>query len=342
MADLFESLSHADEAGLYYVSDARPGITRRRRGRGFSYHRPDGGLVDEAERERIGGLVIPPAWRDVWICPHPDGHLLATGRDDKDRKVYLYHPRWREVRDADKYHRLADFGRVVPRVRERVEDDLRKRGLPKEKVIAAVVHLLDETLIRVGNDAYAEANESFGLTTLRSDHASISGTTLELEFVGKHGREQEVALRDPRLARIAKQCQELPGEDLFQYLDDDEVVDVTSTHVNEYLREVAGGTFTAKDFRTWGGTVVAAETLVATGGAEGKEEREVDREVLAAIDAAAERLGNTRAVCRSCYVHPKVEEAHRDGSLLDAWRSSRSRPRFSRGESTLLKVLDDG
>jgi DNA topoisomerase I len=339
MADLYEALQHADEAELYYVTDARPGISRRRRGKGFSYTHPDGTKVGDETRTWIETqLVIPPAWTDVWICPNPDGHLLATGRDAKGRKVYLYHPRWREVRDSNKYHRLRDFGRKVPDIRERVEADLSGRGLSRRRVLAAVVDLLDQTLIRIGNEAYAEENSSYGLTTLQDDHACVTGGTIQLEFAAKHGVEQRIAVRDPRLARIVKQCQDLPGEELFQYLDDGEVVDVTSTDVNAYLREATGGPFTAKDFRTWGGTVVAAESLAGAGPASTK--READKKVLAAVDTAAEALGNTRTVCRNCYVHPGVEEAYRDGSLLEAWKGSRASTRFSRGESCVLKVLE--
>ncbi len=329
----------AEEAGLRYVNDAMPGITRRRQGKGFSYRWPDGSLVSDCERERIAAIAIPPAWTDVWICPRPDGHIQATGRDDRGRKQYRYHPRWREVRDATKYESLAAFGRALPEVRARVDADLGRRGLPEEKVLAAVVRLLDETLIRIGNDEYAEANESYGLTTLQDDHAEISGATLALEFGGKSGTEFDVVVRDRRLARIVKQCQDLPGEDLFQYLDGDRVVDVTSTHVNAYLREVAGADRSAKDFRTWGGTVVAAETLVGLGAYATKKEAE--HNLLVAVDAAADRLGNTRAVCRSCYVHPRVPEAYIDGSLADAWRTARAAPRLSRSEKTVLQVLEE-
>ncbi len=329
----------AEEAGLRYVNDAMPGITRRRQGKGFSYRWPDGSLVSDCERERIAAIAIPPAWTDVWICPRPDGHIQATGRDDRGRKQYRYHPRWREVRDATKYESLAAFGRALPEVRARVDADLGRRGLPEEKVLAAVVRLLDETLIRIGNDEYAEANESYGLTTLQDDHAEISGATLALEFGGKSGTEFDVVVRDRRLARIVKQCQDLPGEDLFQYLDGDRVVDVTSTQVNAYLREVAGADRSAKDFRTWGGTVVAAETLVDLGAYATKKEAE--HNLLVAVDAAADRLGNTRAVCRSCYVHPRVPEAYIDGSLTDAWRTARAAPRLSRSEKTVLQVLEE-
>ncbi|HSH22645.1 MAG TPA: hypothetical protein VK975_01115, partial [Acidimicrobiales bacterium] len=309
---LTEAAVAADEAGLRYVSDAMPGLTRRRQGRGFSYRRPDGSLVGERERARIEAIVIPPAWTDVWICPWENGHIQATGRDDRGRKQYRYHARWREVRDATKYDSLASFGRTLPEVRARVEADMTRRGLPEEKVLAAVVRLLDETLIRIGNDEYAETNESYGLTTLQDDHAEVVGSSLALEFGGKSGTEFDVVVRDRRLARIVKQCQDLPGEDLFQYVDGDRIVDVTSTHVNAYLREVAGPDRSAKDFRTWGGTVVAAETLAGVGGYSTKTE--ADRNVVAAIDAAAERLGNTRAVCRSCYVHPRIPEAYVEGA----------------------------
>jgi DNA topoisomerase-1 len=335
-----DALCAAEDAGLRYVSDTAPGITRRRRGQGFSYHRPDGSLIDDpAERARIESLAVPPAWTNVWICPRPDGHIQATGRDDRGRKQYRYHPRWREVRDANKYAGLLDFGRALPGIREQIEADLRRPHLPEEKVLAVVVRLLDEALIRIGNDEYADANDSYGLTTLQDDHASITGARLQLEFEAKSGAEFDVVLRDRRLARIVKQCQELPGEDLFQYVDGGRVVDVTSTHVNDYLRRLTGGSHTAKDFRTWGGTVVAAEALVELGGY--RTAREADRNVLVAIDAAAERLGNTRTVCRNCYVHPRVPESYRDGSLDGAWAASRTTPTMRRGERTVLKVLED-
>ncbi len=331
----------AVDAGLRYVSDLKPGITRRRQGKGFSYRRADGSVVtDPKERARIDAIAIPPAWTDVWICLRPDGHIQATGRDDRGRKQYRYHPRWREVRDTAKFDSLADFGRVLPDVRAQVDADLALPGLPQEKVLAAVVHLLDETLIRIGNDEYAVTNDSYGLTTIEHDHAQVHGGVLELEFGGKSGTEFEVVVHDRRLAHIVRQCQELPGEDLFQYLDGDRVVDITSTHVNDYLRSLAGGDRTAKDFRTWGGTVVAAETLVGLGPV--TTAKEADRNTLVAVDAAAERLGNTRAVARSSYVHPQVGETYRDGSLAEAWRRSRAAPRLSRAERTVLKVLEAG
>ena len=338
MADLFESLSDADDAGLYYVVDTAPGITRRKRGKGFSYHDVDGKPVDKKTKEWIESIVIPPAWTDVWISPLRDGHIMATGRDARGRKQYRYHPRWREVRDGNKYYRLIDFAQALPALRKRLDEHLRLPGLPRDRVLAAVVKLLDETLIRVGNDEYAVLNESYGLTTMQDEHAVVDGSLIRFEFTGKSGVEAEIDLKDRRLARIVQACQELPGEELFQYLDDDgNQVDVSSSHVNGYLRELTGATFTAKDFRTWGGTVVAAETLVELGPP--TSEKEAEKQVIEAVDAAAAKLGNTRTVCRTCYVHPAIPEAHLDGSLHDAWRSTRSTAACRRGERAVLKVL---
>jgi DNA topoisomerase-1 len=340
VADLFEALSDADDAGLFYVNDEAPGLARRKRGKGFSYHDLDGKAVDADTKAWIESLAIPPAWTDVWICPLRDGHILATGRDAKGRKQYRYHPRWREVRDSNKYFRLVDFATVLPSVRKKVDANLALAGLPRDKVLSAVVKLLDETLIRVGNDEYAVLNDSYGLTTMQEEHATVEGSLVRFEFTGKSGIEAEIDLKDRRLAGIVKACQDLPGHELFQYVDDDgSVIDVNSAHVNTYLRELTGGAFTAKDFRTWGGTVVAAETLVELGPP--STEKEAERQIIAAVDAAAEKLGNTRAVCRSCYVHPAVPEAHVDGSLLAAWRSTRGSAACRRGERTVLKVLKD-
>ena len=340
MALSAEALAAADDAGLYYVSDLQPGITRRRRGpRGWSYHRPDGSVIDdEGERARIATIAVPPAWTDVWISPIADGHIQATGRDAKGRKQYRYHPRWREVRDSTKYHRLSDFGTALPGIRKRLDRDLGRRGLPLNKVLAAVVRLLDVTLVRIGNEEYAEQNESFGLTTLQDDHASIEGSLIAFDFRGKSGIEREVDFRDRRLARIVQQCQDLPGEDLFQYLDDaGETCDVTSTHVNEYLRAMTDATFTAKDFRTWGGTVVAAEALAEIGPP--KSKAAAKRNFLAAVDAAADRLGNTRSVARASYVHPRINDAYLDGSLAEAWDKAKDAPRFTKCEGAVLTVL---
>ena len=308
----------AEEAGLRYVSDTGPGIRRRRTGKSFLYVAPDGNRITDPDRLAwIKRLAIPPAWTDVWICPIKRGHIQATGRDARGRKVYRYHPRWRTVRDEAKYGRLVEFARALPRIRRRTGRDLRRRGLPREKVLALVVRLLEETLIRVGNDEYARENRSFGLSTLRDRHARVSGSEVRFTFRGKHGKEHEIGVRDRRLARLVKQCQDLPGQELFQYLDaDGSRVDVTSGDVNEYLREISGEDFTAKDFRTWAGTVAAAMAL--------QEFHEVDDEagrkkaVVRAIENVAERLGNTPTVCRACYVHPEVIDRYLDGTMVDA------------------------
>jgi DNA topoisomerase-1 len=309
------------------VTDVVPGITRRRAGKGFSYRGPgDEPIRDRAEIERIKALAIPPAWTDVWICPRPNGHIQATGRDARGRKQYRYHPRWRAVRDENKYGRLITFGRRLPAIRARVDEDLSGRGLPRDKVLAAAVRLLDDTLIRVGNPEYARTNESFGLTTLQDEHVEIDGADLRFSFRGKSGKDHDVAFRDRRLARVVKACQDLPGQDLFQYLGEDgQQRTIASEDVNEYLREVAGTDYTAKDFRTWGGTVLAAEALVRLGPA--KTQAEARRIVVAAIKEVAGHLRNTAAVCRSCYVHPGILESYEDGSLTGYWEQRVARAR---------------
>jgi DNA topoisomerase-1 len=281
---------------------------------------------------RIRSLVIPPAWTDVWICPDPRGHLQATGRDARGRKQYRYHPRWREVRDEDKYGRLAEFGRALPAIRRRVARDLGRQGLPREKVLAAVVKLLETTFIRVGNDEYARQNRSFGLTTMRDGHVRVTGSKVKFLFRGKSGVQHELELDDRRLARIVRQCRDLPGQELFQYLDaSGRPVDVGSDDVNAYLKEITGTDFTSKDFRTWAGTVLAAQLLCvcepcasATAG---------KKAIVTAIDQVAKRLGNTRAVCRKCYVHPAVIDAYLDGSI------ARAMARPTESEAALLRLL---
>jgi DNA topoisomerase-1 len=304
-------------AGLRHSSDDRPGISRRRAGRGFAYRDADGRPVRDRETlDRIRSIVIPPAWMDVWICPWPNGHLQATGRDARGRKQYRYHPRYRSRRNEAKFERLIAFAKALPAIRERVDADLARSGLPREKVIAAVVRLLELTLIRVGNDEYARLNRSFGLTTLRDRHARVDGSEVRFRFRGKSGRQHEVGLRDRRLANVVKRCRDLPGQELFQYVDaDGEPRDVASDDVNAYLAEIAPGV-TAKDFRTWAGTVLAWRALSALG--EGATEREKRRNVAAAIEATAENLGNTAAVARSAYVHPAVVDAYLDGRLRSA------------------------
>jgi len=308
-------LEDVEAAGLSYVSDQDPGITRRPAGSGFNYRRADGSAVtDERTLDRIRQLAIPPAWADVWISPRANGHIQATGRDQKGRKQYRYHDGWREVRDGHKYDRLIAFGRALPKLRARVEADLAKRGLPREKVLAAVIRVMEITLIRVGNEEYAKANRSFGLTTLRDRHAKVRGGSAEFEFRGKSGKMHKTGFRDRRLAGVVKACQDLPGQRLFQYLDDEgnrHVVE--SGDVNAYLREVLGDDFSAKDFRTWAGTVSAARALAllpACGSA-----AEAKRNVNTCVKAVAGVLGNTAAVCRKAYIHPVVLEAYAEGQL---------------------------
>ena len=316
--ELADPEASAEEAGLRYVTDSGPGIRRRRAGKGWTYIGTDGMRITDPDRVAwINRLAIPPAWTDVWICPVKRGHIQATGRDARGRKVYRYHPRWREVRDEAKYGRLVEFARALPRIRRRTERDLRRRGLPREKVLALVVRLLEETLIRVGNDEYARDNRSFGLSTLRDRHVEVRGESITFSFRGKSGKDHEIGVRDRRLARLVKQCQDIPGQELFQYYDaDGSRVDVTSGDVNDYLREISGDDFTAKDFRTWAGTVAAAMAL--------QEFLEIDDEagrkkaVVAAIETVAEQLGNTPTVCRACYVHPEVIDRYLDGTMIDA------------------------
>ncbi|HEY7634448.1 MAG TPA: DNA topoisomerase IB [Gemmatimonadales bacterium] len=306
------------DAGLRYVSDSAPGIRRLRSGKGFRYVGPDGRAVrDPGTLNRIRSLAIPPAYTDVWISPSPNGHIQATGRDARGRKQYRYHPRWREVRDETKYGRMLDFSAALPRIRRRVERDLGLAGLPREKVLATVVRLLECTGIRVGNDEYARANGSFGLTTLRDDHVEISGSTLRFQFRGKSGKTHKVALSDPRLARIVRRCQALPGEELFQYVDEaGEQQTIGSGDVNDYLREISGEEFTAKDFRTWWGTTLALAALLTMDPP--SSEREAKSRIIQVVDEVAQQLNNTRAVCRKYYVHPAVLESFSDGKLLEA------------------------
>ena len=305
----------ARASGLRYTTDTRPGFTRHKRGRGFTYRDRDGNTIrDEEVLERIRKIVIPPAWTDVWISPWPNGHLQATGRDARGRKQYRYHPRWRERRGAENFARMIAFAKALPRIRRRAERDLARRGLPREKVLGAVIRLLELTLIRVGNDEYARLNKSFGLTTMRDRHAKIRGSEVQFRFRGKGGIVHEVGLRDRRLAGIVRRCQELPGQELFQYVDEDGVVrDVTSDDINDYLREISGGDFTAKDFRTWAGTLLAYRALRAL---QPEEQGAAARKnVVEAMKVTAERLGNTPAVARGSYVHPAVLEAYLEGSL---------------------------
>ncbi len=309
-----DSREAARAAGLRFCTDARPGITRRRRGKGFSYHAPDGTPIRDPDVvDRIKRLAIPPAWTDVWICPWPNGHIQATGRDARGRKQHRYHPDWRAHRDEEKYGRLIAFADALPRIRERVDKDLARPGLPREKVLATVVRLLELTLIRVGNDEYTRLNNSYGLTTLRDRHVNVAGSAVRFRFRGKGGKEHEVGLRDRRLAALVRRCQELPGQELFQYEEDGVIRDVTSDDVNAYIREIAGDGFSAKDFRTWAGTVLAYRALRGLEPAE--DDRRTRRNVVEAIRQTAGFLGNTAAVARASYVHPAVLEAYVDGQI---------------------------
>jgi len=311
-----EYVSSAQAVGLKYVTDAMPGIRRKRHGRGFSYVDPEGRVIRErAAIRRFRSLVIPPAWTDVWICPEPDGHLQVTARDLRGRKQYRYHPSFREHRDGTKFERMLSLSDVLPKIRERVEHDIALPGLARDKVMATLVWLLERTLIRVGSTEYAKANKSFGLTTLRRRHVQIAGSTLRFDFRGKSGVVHEVAVADRRIARIVQRCRDLPGQELFQYVDDDgRRQSVEAEDVNAYLRAVAGREVTAKDFRTWAGTMLVAEFLRAIGPARTKKEAE--RNVVQAIDRTAERLGNTRSVCRKYYIHPALIGAYLEGSVL--------------------------
>lgn len=315
----------AKEAGLRYVHVDRPGISRHRAGKGFFYRDANGErIIDKKTIDRIKSLAIPPAWEDVWICPSPSGHIQATGRDQRDRKQYRYHPKWREIRDETKYEHMIAFGKALPGIRERVEADLRRHGLPKEKVLATIVRLLETTLIRVGNDRYAKENKSFGLTTMRDKHVDAEGSTVAFSFNGKSGIEHEIELHDKQLAKIVKRCQDLPGQELFQYIAEDgtrQLID--SDDVNTYLREISGENFTAKDFRTWAGTILAAEALA--GFEEFDSETRAKANVVEAIDSVASRLGNTRTICRNCYVHPAVIDAYLAGDTVESIKQRASK-----------------
>jgi DNA topoisomerase I len=328
-----DPVESARMAGLRYVSDEARGLRRVRSGKGFRYLDAEGRAVrDAAALARIRSLVIPPAWTNVWICPLAHGHLQATGRDARGRKQYRYHPRWRAVRDETKYHRMIPFARALPRIRGRVETDLRRAGLPREKVLATVVQLLETTLIRVGNEEYARANKSYGLTTLRNHHVEVDGARLRFEFRGKSGKHHTVEIGDRRLARIVGKMQSLPGHELFQYLDDDgERHAVGSEDVNQYLREITNDDFTAKDFRTWAGTVLAAHLLAG--------QKRSRKQLARALERVAQCLGNTQAVCRKCYVHPAVIDGYLDGTLEDAL-ARKVAVKLHESEAAVLALLE--
>ncbi len=337
----------AEEAGLRYVSGEGPGYTRKRRGKKFVYFDTAGKEIkDEARILRLNRLAIPPAYKDVWICPTANGHLQATGIDDRGRKQYRYHERWRQQRDENKYEKMVLFGRTLPKIRRRLTRDLKKRGLPREKVLATVVELLERTFIRVGNQEYAKENKSFGLTTLRNRHVDVKGGTVRFQFRGKSGVEHDIDIEDRRVAKVVKKLQELPGQEVFQYLDEEgERHHVTSDDVNTYLHEITGEEFTAKDFRTWAGTVMAAMALQAQEAFENKSQAK--KNVKAAISAVAHMLGNTPTVCRKCYVHPAVLETYLDGSLIEGLKRQteetleKSLKQLRSEEAAVLSFLQD-
>jgi len=315
-----DALLTAKEAGLRYVSDEVPGLSRKKSGPTFVYSDAHPRRIrDAATLARIKRLAIPPAWKEVWICPHATGHIQATGRDERGRKQYRYHSDWRTARDGNKYERMIDFGRALPKIRRRVDQDLKRRGLGREKVLAAMVRLLETTLVRVGNEEYARANGSIGLSTMRDRHVKISRGTLHFEFRGKSGKEHEIDLHDPRLAAIVHQVQDLPGQELFQYVDEmGEQHNITSDGVNAYLRETAGDSFSAKDFRTWSGTLLAALALQEF--AQFDTKAQAKKNLLVAIEKVAARLGNTPAVCRKCYIHPVVLNSYLEGATVEIIR----------------------
>jgi DNA topoisomerase-1 len=336
-----QSSESAVVAGLRYVSDAAPGISRRRAGGGFVFIGLDGKPIRDANQlNRIKALAIPPAWTNVWICPTANGHLQATGRDAKRRKQYRYHSRWRQVRDETKYTRLISFGESLSTIRKRTRRDLALTGLPRHRVLGTVVQLLEKALIRIGNECYARSNGSFGLTTLRNRHVTVKGSALRFDFKGKSGKKHSVDVDDLRLAKVVKRCQDLPGYELFQYEDEDgEYQSVDSADVNEYLREISGRDFSAKDFRTWAGTVVTAMALDELGPAD--SEREAKKNIATAVDRAAGQLGNTPAVCRKCYIHPDILAAYQDGGLgpLTVAKASARLPLLTPEESAVLMLL---
>ncbi|HJU73743.1 MAG TPA: DNA topoisomerase IB [Gemmatimonadaceae bacterium] len=328
-------------AQLRYVRDQSPGIRRLRTGRGFTYRDAMGSpITDKPTLARIRALVIPPAWTDVWICSVPNGHLQATGRDARRRKQYRYHPRWRQVRNETKYERLIPFAATLPRIRQQVKEHLALPGLPREKVLAMIVRLLETTFIRVGNEEYARSNGSYGLTTLRNHHVRIDRGRTELRFKGKSGKPHGVAVTDRRLARLVRQLRDLPGQELFQYLDETETPQpIDSADVNQYLREISGEDFSAKDFRTWAGTLLAARHLAGCTSDNGTEAKAY---AVAAIKDVAQQLGNTVAVCRSCYIHPLVLNALGDAATAARWRRmalGKSRNGLNAEERRLVRFL---
>ena len=339
-AELVDPVASARAAGLRYVSDQSPGLRRKRAGKGFTYVDSGGRTLRDAETiDRIKRLAVPPAWTDVWICPDPRGHLQATGRDVRGRKQYRYHARWREVRDAVKYDRMLAFAESLPKIREQTDRDLERPGLPREKVLATIVRLLEDTRIRIGNDEYRKENGSYGLTTLRNRHVNVIGAEVRFTFRGKSGKQHTIELHDRRMARIIKRFLEIPGQELFKYVDSDgEVKAIDSADVNEYLHQISGEDFTAKDFRTWAGTILAARFLREA--AEAMNTRGAKKHIVRAIARVAEELGNTAAVAKKGYIHPAVIAAYLSGGLEPISEKDDPDPyRLSAEERSLLALL---
>jgi DNA topoisomerase-1 len=343
-----DPIAAAKSAGLHYVNDGDAGITRIASGRDFRYQNPQGRrITDPVTLGRIKRLAIPPAWTDVWICPRDDGHIQATGRDARKRKQYRYHPDWRAIRDETKYERMIAFGKALPKIRRHVARDLKRPGLGREKILATMVRLLETTLVRVGNEEYARANGSIGLSTMQDRHVAVKRGTLQFQFKGKSGKHHDIELHDPRLAKIVQRVQDLPGQELFQYIDENgQQQDVKSEDVNAYLREIAGTEFSAKDFRTWAGTVLAAIALQQFERFDTKTQAK--KNLVAAIERVAERLGNTPAVCRKCYIHPVILESYLDGRTVDVILKktedalSSGLSSLSGAEGAVLAFLEDG
>lgn len=342
---IIDPVESAKAVGLRYVSDTTPGIQRQYENEEFCYIDPKGKQIcDDAELSRFKALVIPPAWTNVWICPLPHGHLQATGRDAKGRKQYRYHAHWRNIRSQTKFNRMIAFGEALPKIRKRIENDLSLSGLPREKVLATVVKLLEITKIRVGNEEYAQTNKSFGLTTMRDRHADVSGSRLRFKFRGKSGVDHDIELSDRRLAKIVKSCRDIPGQELFQYIDDaGQHQPIDSGAINDYLREITNLDFTAKDFRTWAGTVLAAQELNNMGAFE--SQTEAKKNVTQAIKDVAKQLGNRPATCRKYYVHPAIIDAYMDESLFQALKTTTSKKEDSplelrSEEKAVLKLLE--
>ena len=335
----------ARAASLRYVTDTGAGISRHKRSAGFAYLDPQGARIsDAAEKARIDGIGIPPAWTSVWISPHANGHIQATGRDARGRKQYRYHAKWHAVRGQHKFGRMLDFGAALPLIRARVNGDLARADHSREKVLAIVVRLLETTYIRIGNEEYAKANGSFGLTTLRNKHVRISGDSLRFDFVGKMGKSHSVRVTDRRLSRVVRRCRELPGQALFQYRDDDgETRAIDSTEVNDYIRAIAGNDFTAKDFRTWAGSLLAISLLAPDIGSRGDADADAPPTLKEALTAVSGQLGNTPAVCKSGYVHPLIQKAYADEGLQHEWRDilrrKRDRAGLTRAENAMLTFL---